>query len=1491
MPAIFISHATTDSVIANEVKDWLADLGYENVFLAFDKARGIGAGENWEQRLYREIDRCQAIVIIETPAWLDSKWCFVEYTHARSRGKTIFPIVAGAAGTSRVAPEIQSIHYARWEDEGRRYLAAGLRAVTDEVARGFIWDPKRPPYPGMLAFEREDAAVFFGRDEEIRDIARELDAARVVGGERLLLVLGASGSGKSSLVKAGVLPWIARDVTNWLVLPPFRPERDPLSALAKVFAEALMRPTDWQAWRQRLAAEECGGALLDFCAQARVGLARNATVLVTIDQFEEALTSGESVERNAFLTVLHAALGRQRMLPIHVIATLRSDVFSVLLEMPEMADVPLHNYPLRPMPLDRIEKVIAGPASVASIALELGLVDRIVREIPSADTLPLLAFMLRELHDQIGPGRNLTIEDYESIGDAKADLSPLDNTVRRAAEAAIERAVPTPETLAALRDAFFPALVRVEGDRYLRRAAHLPDLPPDATQLIEALVAARLMTKRVVDGQGVVEVTHEALFTAWPLLARWIVEERDFLIGYRQIEEARAAWLSAAPKEKEGALLRGLLLSRAREWLRAHPIRLRALHDFIRTSIAFDDADRDHDAAIARRQALMQRVITWGSLAAALVLAILGSVLWTTLGQVSRERDRTAQALFETEAQRARAETAQNTANQQRQLAQQAQQRSEADRDVAQVERKRAEEQRELAKTAQANAEAERDRTQEALLVAAARESLLLTRDSRPEEGWRSLRKALSLAKDRTSSRLPRLMVESGLTALIENRYGPELVLEPSDRSKTAAKDQEDKEATVDIDPTAVAAFDPKGAVIAVGKLYDVAIWSTADGTRKDQFVVAHKVKGLYFNDRGDILIVVGEADATARKTIITLVDISTRRQRAYDLKLCRSLVPCVADSNIEKTRLVDILKYDRLTETVRTGASAEGLLVPFSLSEEFVFAGVIGNRYYVFLKWRQEGESRSSTIIIFDNVSQQTIFRNRTTNGYTHAAVAKNSLLFVAGASQRRMLDVYKIVPDSRNGAKFSFQLVKELEARDSSGTKDVALNDEGTVLYYSNNRWGTGGGTGARLSAAIEVQSRREVWANTFDGYSVFGPKQALIARSSLKSAQSVGTDFVDARTSQRLFSVDGTALAFDPTARMALVEMRSNITETLERNRATATQLRLVELSSFPSFANQAWLPRITGRMCSSDTRAFQTLATRQTRLWNPHDWRRLPTTPAARQPVRPGRESRRRLEFEWSGNVLEVTEEQKVIAKGSRDEVIRIIKVLPETAMVIEPQLNMTIVEVTSPDRQWMGLLKQTADKFDWKLFKLSGNERQLVRFEKGKPLNEWTTVTRLGMTFLPHVSVVAIQNDECTVDLLGLPNVTPIGRIHAAFDRITKVEQISDDLIALHSEYEYLTIDSIQILSYPELEHGPWFLSGGVSDHNWDTTSQVADADKEAAAKNALFPHGSHGVVEFGDNGRTLIVQNTGLLRETKRHPIALSVPPWGKRLRDLMAKD
>lgn len=593
MTAIFISHSSRDEVPAKELKDWLAAEGYERVFLDFDKDTGLPVGENWERRLYEEIARCHLVLLLLTPNWLDSKWCFAEFTQARALGKTIFPILLSPLGEKRVAPEIQGIDLKEWNAEGQDYLRRRIREVTDELARGFQWDRSRSPYPGIFSFEREDAAIFFGRDEETRDVIERLEARRVQGGKRFLSILGASGSGKSSLLKAGVLPQLERLRTQWIVLSPFRPEREPLTGLAKSVVDKLGLPFDWRHWKERLAGPERAIALKGLSDDLRVGQARDATLLVSIDQFEETFTLALPDERTNFLELLQAALASDEALPYLVVATVRPDALGDILRSRQFS-LPFENYALRPMPLNRLPKVVEGPAATAAVTVEKGLCERITQDTKSPEALPLLAFTLRELYERMGRQRHsMSIADYEKLGDRELGLNPIESAVNRKAADIIALVQPSAAQLEALKRAFIPNLVRIRDDgSFVRQSARIADLPNESRSLVAALVEARLLARRAepstdAPNADLVEVSHEALFKAWPLLAGWLNGEREFLAGKAQLEKSLQDWQRAPDKEKHEALLQGLQLKRTRRWLAEHPGAFSGEEErFIKSSLA-----------------------------------------------------------------------------------------------------------------------------------------------------------------------------------------------------------------------------------------------------------------------------------------------------------------------------------------------------------------------------------------------------------------------------------------------------------------------------------------------------------------------------------------------------------------------------------------------------------------------------------------------------------------------------------------------------------------------------------------------------------------------------------------------------------------------------------------------------------------------------------------------------------------------------------------
>jgi WD40 repeat protein len=622
MSHIFISHSSRDTEQAAHLLTCLHAHGFTETFLDFDKHAGLAPGADWERTLYREIAGAEAVILILTKNWFDSKWCFAEFTQARALGKAIFPLIESPTGETFVSQDIQHLDLVKDREGGLALLATELTEVIVNARGGFDWDPTRPPYPGLLAFDEADAAIYFGRDDDVRRLIERLNARRAQGGARMVVVLGASGSGKSSLLRAGVLPRLKRDKRNWIVLPPFRPQLHPMEELGQTVAIAIGSSADWRHWRDAFASDDLSRVLSDLARDLRSAYSSNeAQILITVDQSEELFGAAEKSGAAQFLRVLNAM--QDEHLPFLVAMTLRSDYLGELQEAPAMTAA-FEEFSLKPMPLARIRDIIEGPARVAGLSVDEALVGAAMKDAATDDALPLLAFALRELYDRFGQKKNLTLEAYLALGDDAGQLSPLENAVRRKADEVLAAAKPSAEDLQALRESFVPAMVRVNSEgEYVRRPARFDVLPAKARPLIERLAKARLLIIQKENDETIVEVSHEALLRKWPLLRGWLDEEREFLIGKDQLEQDLLDWEKALAGDKIEALLSGLKLTRTRTWLVQKPLQLsEAERKFIQASI-------EHQEAEAARRERFRRRVQQASVSAAIVLAVcLAGAIW-----------------------------------------------------------------------------------------------------------------------------------------------------------------------------------------------------------------------------------------------------------------------------------------------------------------------------------------------------------------------------------------------------------------------------------------------------------------------------------------------------------------------------------------------------------------------------------------------------------------------------------------------------------------------------------------------------------------------------------------------------------------------------------------------------------------------------------------------------------------------------------------------
>jgi hypothetical protein len=337
----------------------------------------------------------------------------------------------------------------------------------------------------------------------------------------LVLVVGPSGCGKPSLVRAGLVPVIA-DEPDWWTVRPFTPGVDPVGALARELAGSQ--------WTLDEARDRLTGGDLNAVADEVLFTApgRRRRLLLVVDQFEELLTQTPPERCARFVELLRSALGG----PVRIVATLRPEFFDQLLLAPAFAALPTRPFPVRPLRRDALGTVIAGPARLAGIGIDDELVRRMIDDTGSGDALPLLAFTLAELANGVRRGGQLSLARYEELGGVHGALM-------RQADAALEDA----STRGCSREQVIDSLLRLvtvdeEGRPTRWRVPHA-DLP-DA--MVDAFVTRRLLTTDTHNGEAVVEVCHEAFLTAWPPLDAAIRTEATGLRARRAVEQAAAQW-------------------------------------------------------------------------------------------------------------------------------------------------------------------------------------------------------------------------------------------------------------------------------------------------------------------------------------------------------------------------------------------------------------------------------------------------------------------------------------------------------------------------------------------------------------------------------------------------------------------------------------------------------------------------------------------------------------------------------------------------------------------------------------------------------------------------------------------------------------------------------------------------------------------------------------------------------------------------------------
>ena len=409
-------------------------------------------------------------------------------------------------------------------------LALALEAVmavpTGTAAVRDVED--RSPYPGLSSFTERDAAFFFGREAEVESLWQRLQD------RRLLAVIGSSGTGKTSLVRAGV---IASRPAGWGALV-CTPGTAPFRSLGRALAPELAGDPD--ALRLLLSFEELETAV-DLVRRWRQA---HAEALLVVDQFEELFTLSPRESQEHFVALL-ARLAREA--DVHVLLSLRDDFLIRCSEHEVLAPVFEALTPLTALGTSALRRALVEPAGRRGYRFEDGaLVEAMIQSVEgSRGALPLLAFAVARLWELRDRERKLlTRRAYEQIGGVAGALA-------QHAEAAMERIGADQEAIA--RE-IFRNLVTAEGTRAVADREELLSLflerTRDATAVLEELIDARLLTSYDVagaEGQPArhrVEVVHESLLEAWPRLVRWQAQDEEGAVLRDQLKQAAHLWHS-----------------------------------------------------------------------------------------------------------------------------------------------------------------------------------------------------------------------------------------------------------------------------------------------------------------------------------------------------------------------------------------------------------------------------------------------------------------------------------------------------------------------------------------------------------------------------------------------------------------------------------------------------------------------------------------------------------------------------------------------------------------------------------------------------------------------------------------------------------------------------------------------------------------------------------------------------------------------------------
>jgi hypothetical protein len=478
----------------------------------------------------------------------------LQQEQANDRGEIITLSLFGFVHNQLVGEKQEVVHLSA----GDRIVLVRYPVQTPD-SQPNVSDTTVNPYQGLSAFTPETAQFFFGREAETRDLVQRVEQFGFVP------VIGASGSGKSSLVRAGLVPRMQE--LGWRVLEPMRPGEHPIAQLKLTLKplvsdpEAMYRQLDSQGLK----------AVIE-------SLLRKERLLLIVDQFEEVFTlCKDRQEQSHFIQNLTSAYAAERFA---IVTTMRADFIEPWLSYGKLTEaIQHHALFLPPLQGGNLQAAIIRPATTQNHHLQAGLLDSILLEVEEEpNSLPLLQFVLQQLWEKRNcPKRELTLAAYRELGKVKGALNRYADTV------------------------YQPLAAQGQGDwvrRVMLKLVHTGDGTQDTRQhssrtdllaigktlaaqqvianIIQALVDGRLLVSDFIEGKDVIDLTHEALLQGWEKFAKWRATDRD---SRRLVQRVEA-------EKVRGDLLEGRLLKDAQQLLKIQPEAFSAnLQEFMTKSL------------------------------------------------------------------------------------------------------------------------------------------------------------------------------------------------------------------------------------------------------------------------------------------------------------------------------------------------------------------------------------------------------------------------------------------------------------------------------------------------------------------------------------------------------------------------------------------------------------------------------------------------------------------------------------------------------------------------------------------------------------------------------------------------------------------------------------------------------------------------------------------------------------------------------------------